>query len=179
MFPDFGELLEYDEDCPFCINVYIPSHVVKQEIKVFKQDPFHCLYLGNHRVFETKTPRTQEVKDLQYIGLFWLMINRMQNSLECNMHIDTISRFICYKLGLTLATLENASKKETDEVLLFDKSAYKDVEIFYDTQSQSNENISFKKLKVHTELFGVLRAPTKSEMNDFLSWAKITTAPLY
>jgi hypothetical protein len=175
MLTDFSELLEYDESCPVSIDIYIPSHVVEHEVNIFKTNPFCMLQLGNHRIYETRSPRTQEEKNFQYMGLFWLMINSKEDTLECRMNSDTICRFIIYKLALKLVAVKNATNAERGEVLIFDNPAYNDVVIHCDRQSN---DISFKKLQVHTKEYGLLRAPTKEEMNKFFSWAKITNRPL-
>jgi len=168
------DFLEYDINSPTHINVTLPPHIVTEELKILRNDPFKTFYIGNHRVFVCKEKRTDEVKRMQYIGLFWLMHNREEPSLECKMHVDVVSKFVCYKLALMLVALKFAT---VDHEMKIDEEKYKCVQVVHD-EDVNKENISFRKLDVHTHLFGVLRAPTMEEMDAFLGWAKITNLPI-
>ena len=123
--------------------------------------------LGNNEIKISKNFVSEDTKRLHYHGAFWLMHSR-DNKLKCSMNIEAISRFIIFKLGLSIAAVKIATRKSN----LLNLDNYKDVkvEIF---MKNPNDEIIFTNLNVYTEMFGLLRSPTREEMLEFLEFSKM------
>jgi hypothetical protein len=175
---EFEELLSYSDKCSTVVNVSLPKDTVLQECKYIRELPLNCYSIGNHRIYITREPKTPEVKKMQYIGCFWLLQNRQQPTLECRMHIESVCKFTCFTKALMLIVLEEVNNhKHYNE--LVSRWNLEMTKLTIDKKKENPEEATtFKKVHVQTDIFGILRAPTKEEMNEFLSWAKITAIPL-
>lgn len=203
---EFEELLQYDENSPVKIDIKLDKHSVIRELKplmksnftpisnenLLKSMGFFTLYnIGNHQVNILREKCDEETKYKHYVGLFYLMHNRDFEPLECSMHIDAISRFLCFKLGLMLTVFDSAKRmRDTKDLQKYEEmnrelKKYNNVDIQYyikDDDDFNNKciilgeptdvkpisNVTYKNLHVHTDLFGTLRAPTAGEMKEFL-----------
>lgn len=179
MMDEFEELLSYSDDCHTLLSVTLPKETVIDELRSLRDLPFSCYSIGNHRIYLTKEKKPPEVKNMQYTGCFWLLKNRMQPGLECRMNIESVCKFTCFTRALMLIVLEEVSSHKHYNELVerwnFKQTTSLQVEKL---QTNSSEATSFKKVIVHTDYFGKLRAPTMQEMDSFLQWAKITNFPL-
>jgi len=178
----FFDLLQYDitNKSKVCINM--PNHVVLQELREMRILSLHGwpvneFTLGNHSVNITKNKKTDDEKTKEYYGLFWLMHNRLSDGFECEMHVEAVSKFHLYKLGLTILVVNIAGNQYK---LVNNLKKYKDVTITFenvediDVDNLTREtNIPWKNIHINTELFGSLRAPTLEEMNEFIKFAKL------
>jgi len=180
---EFLDLLQYDTTNKSKVCINMPNHVVLQELREMRiLSLFNEFTLGNHSVKITKNKKTDEEKLKEYYGLFWLMHNRLTDGFECDMHIEAVSKFHLYKLGLTILVVNITGnqyklvknlKKYKDVTITFENEYGKPDENINGNNITRETNIPWKNIHINTDLFGSLRAPTEKEMRDFIEFAKI------